>query len=416
MCSQHMPVVRETSVGPAGYTEVSHPLPMRLPINRPELPTAVSTRGNIMPSQSLDRGRKLAIGLFAAVLFAATFSLERRTRDVGDPDLNAALASVKSMPEPAASRALTRIAVGSCLRQNRPAPIFDDVLAVKPELLLMIGDNVYGDFKGDDASPLKNAYVTLARHADFNKARAQIAVLPVWDDHDYGLNDGGSDFKHKTVAGNLFHQFWGRTPERSLDDGIHYSRIYGPTGQRVQIIMLDTRSFRSPLRLKSPDSPLFGKFEPDTDPAKTILGERQWAWLATELQKPAEVRLIVSSIQALAEGHGWERWGNLPRERQRLIDLLSTTRTGALIILSGDRHSGAFYATSAAGRDIVELTASSFNAPPPPNKDARVPPLASDIVSKENFGLAEIDWGNRTVLLSLRGLNGESYGQRPVKF
>lgn len=369
-----------------------------------------------MPAQSLSRGRAFAIGAITAVFFAGTVGLERWARDGGDLDLKAALASVKSMPEPDATRALSRIAIGSCLRQNRPAPIFDDVLAVKPDLLLMIGDNVYGDFKGDDSGPLKSAYITLAKHADFNKARASLPVLPIWDDHDYGVNDGGVEFKHKAVAGGLFHQFWGTTPERSLEDGIYYSRIYGTAGQRVQIIMLDTRSFRSPLRLKAPDSQLFGKFDPDPDPAKTVLGERQWAWLAAELQKPAEVRLIASSIQALAEGHGWERWGNLPRERQRFIDLLAKTSTGALIVLSGDRHSGAFYATTAAGREIVELTASSFNAPPPPNKDARVPPLASDIYSKENFGLAEIDWGKKTVLLSLRGLNGEKFAERAVKF
>ena len=53
------------------------------------------------------------------------------------------------------------------------------------------------------------------------------------------------------------------------------------------------------------------RYVPDDDPGKTMLGEVQWAWLADRLREPAELRLIVSSIQVVAEAHGWERWGNL---------------------------------------------------------------------------------------------------------
>jgi alkaline phosphatase D len=56
-----------------------------------------------------------------------------------------------------------------------------------------------------------------------------------------------------------------------------------------------------------------------SDPAKTMLGEAQWRWLEERFKEPGDLRLIVSSIQVLAEGHGWERWGNLPLEGQRLF-------------------------------------------------------------------------------------------------
>ena len=39
-----------------------------------------------------------------------------------------------------------------------------------------------------------------------------------------------------------------------------------------------------------------------------MLGAAQWAWLRAQLLQPAELRLIVSSVQVLAEGHGWEGW------------------------------------------------------------------------------------------------------------
>ena len=88
--------------------------------------------------------------------------------------------------------------------------------------------------------------------------------------------------------------------------------MIGPPGNRVQIILLDTRYFRDDFRRSEKRS---AGYIPDADRAKSLLGSAQWAWLEAELRKPADVRLLVSSIQALTEDHGWERWGHLPRER-----------------------------------------------------------------------------------------------------
>lgn len=34
-------------------------------------------------------------------------------------------------------------------------------------------------------------------------------VLGVWDDHDYGVNDGGSDYPHKKLTREMFLNFVG---------------------------------------------------------------------------------------------------------------------------------------------------------------------------------------------------------------
>jgi alkaline phosphatase D len=133
-------------------------------------------------------------------------------------------------------------------------------------------------------------------------------------------------------SARLFHAFWQMTPAPRDGGGIYYSRIYGPAGKRVQIIMLDTRTFRSNLKPKTADFPYHRKYSPDADPAKTMLGAAQWAWLEAELRKPAEIRLLVSSVQVLADGHGKERWGNLPRERDRLLKLIEETKAKGVII------------------------------------------------------------------------------------
>ena len=333
-----------------------------------------------------------------------------------DPDLRSALASVKIAAMPPAEATLEVIALGSCLHQSRPQPILRDVIAARPQLMLMIGDNVYGDIKGPEARELSAAYTAQARHAAFVEARAAVPMLATWDDHDYGSNDGGAEFPHKAAAARLFHQFWGTSPERPAAEGIYYSRIHGPPGRRVQIIMLDTRTFRSPLRPKSAEFKSWGKFEPDIDAAKTMLGASQWAWLERELRRPAEVRLVVSSIQVLAEGHGWERWGNMPRQRDRLLSLLERTE-GGIVLLSGDRHAGALYRLQQGSREIVELTSSSLNVPPPgPNRDDRVAPLASDLFTAENFGLLGIDWKQRSIRFSLRGIGGAALAEQSMRF
>jgi alkaline phosphatase D len=317
----------------------------------------------------------------------------------------------------AATTTLERIAFGSCLDQDKPQPIWNAILATQPQLFLMIGDNVYGDVKSADLKELKQAYATQAGRPELAQARAAFPFLAVWDDHDYGLNDGGANFAHKVEVARLFHEYWQMTPEPRDGGGIYYSHIYGPPGRRVQIIMLDTRTFRSDLKPKTADFPHWGKFSPDDNPVKTMLGAAQWAWLDSELKKPAEIRLLVSSVQVLAEGHGNERWGNLPRERDRLLRLIEETKAKGVILLSGDRHAGAFYkATAGRSYAIVELTSSSLNRPLGPLKDTRTPELVSDLYHPENFGLIGIDWTGAKVRLSLHGIEGQEVAAMSLSF
>ena len=60
--------------------------------------------------------------------------------------------------------------------------------------------------------------------------------------------------------------------------------------------------------------------------------------LEKQLNISADIRIIMSSIQVIAEGHGWERWGNQPHERDRLVDLLKQRESSDLLLISGDRH------------------------------------------------------------------------------
>lgn len=305
--------------------------------------------------------------------------------------------------------ALTRIAFGSCFDQNRPQPIAEAVQAYRPDLFVFLGDNVYGDVEGGTVSNLRDAYQRQARNAGFAQLLEAPRVLAVWDDHDFGVNDGGGDFALKRQAEALFLDFWqvpARDPRRARQ-GLYASFAFGPEGRRVQVILLDTRTFRSPLRpTDEPDAPGKEDYLPDPSPDKTMLGAAQWQWLEEALKEPADLRLIGSSTQVAADGHGYERWGNLPGERDRLYDLLAKAEATPTAILSGDRHFAAFYKVPLGdGRTIWEVTSSSLNRPWT-DAEERGPNQLAPLYTAENFGTVDIDWQARRAVLAVNDIEG----------
>ena len=278
------------------------------------------------------------------------------------------LAAAATLGDQAAAQAdtgLTRIAFGSCADQARPQPIWDAVLGYRPACFLFLGDNVYGDVSSGEMRELRQAYATAAAIPGYRRVRAEVPCLATWDDHDFGRNDAGADFPFKVPSKALFLDFWQVAADdpRRAREGVYHARIVGPEGRRVQFLMLDTRWFRSRLKTGDPSAGSGGgRYLPDSAAADTILRRGAVGVAHRRLRKPAELRLVISSIQVLAEGHRFERWGNFPLERQRLFDLVRDTGASGVLFLSGDRHMAAIYETTAsAPYRFVELTSSGIN-------------------------------------------------------
>jgi alkaline phosphatase D len=311
---------------------------------------------------------------------------------------------------PAPDAVLTRIAVGSCLNQRRPAPILRTIAGLRPDLLLLIGDNVYADT--DDAARMRAAYADLGANADYRALVGAVPVLATWDDHDYGDNDAGAEWAFQHGAKDAMLAFFDEpagSPRRSRD-GVYDARVFGPPGRRVQVILLDTRWFRSPLVQAERG------YTPNTDPRATILGDAQWAWLGAQLRVPAEVRILASSIQVVANDHAFERWGNFPAERARLLRTLADTGAHGLVVVSGDRHRGELSILNdpALGFPLYDLTTSSLNVPIPREEPNRL--RHGPLVTDANFGLVEIDWTATppALTLSLRDIDGKPVVQERV--
>lgn len=335
-------------------------------------------------------------------------------------------APLKLAPMPSApldrSRTLTRIGFGSCLKQKDDMSIWPVIAGTEPDVFLFIGDNVYGDVWEDDFDlpDLKEAYATLASREEFAAFREQVPMMVTWDDHDYGRNDFGAGFPMRAESEELYKYVWDISGDDPRQDypGIYYSEIIGEEeGRRVQILMLDTRYFRSDLMpTDEKNAPGKERYMPDPDPSKTMLGDAQWAWLAGELEKPADLRILVSSIQVIADGHGWEAWRTLPTERQKLYDTISAAGAESLVMISGDRHAGALYLKEGElSYPLWELTSSSLNAPQSKwraeagiTTEEAGPYRVGGMYYDTNFGLIDIDWDADTLAFVLKGETGET--------
>ena len=331
-------------------------------------------------------------------------------------------------PNPALAPAttLTRIAFGSCNHQSAPQHMWAQIASAKPQLFLMIGDNVYGDNAWDaDAGleSLRKAYALQASHPEFSGFRAKYPMMATWDDHDYGLNDAGGSFPMRRWGEELFETFWGSADAVRSRPGVYDSSITGPKGKRVQVILLDTRFFRSDLKRMawSKDRPPLGGYLPDDSADKTVLGADQWAWLKAELAKPADVRILVSSTQVITQAHQYEGWTNFPAERAKLLDMLAERADSGLVILTGDRHAAGVYKTEHKGETIWELTSSSLNLAFGNDNDrstAREPDESrvGKFFSVENYGLIDIDWKTKALTMTLKGNDSGTLTKQTFKW
>lgn len=332
------------------------------------------------------------------------------------------------LPLPAENAVISRVLLASCLDEEKgPSAALMSLAGEQADLFLMVGDNVYGDRDGPayisnqaDLDELKESFADLAAREDFQTVRQSVPMMVAWDDHDYGANDAGKEFPFRGLAERIHEVFWG------LDDedvgqwpGTYYSRSFGPDGQRVQVIMLDTRYFRSALTPTDAYGTV-GKeryMAPPEGSMQDMLGAAQWTWLQNQLQQPADIRLIASSIQVMPTVHGWEAWSQLPAERARLFGLIEKTGATGVVFLSGDRHTAFIYEEDGVLPYAAhELTASSLNvsfATESSEVDARqvgagYPP--------ENYGVVEIDWQAKAISLQVKDNTGGTVRENTLTF
>lgn len=282
----------------------------------------------------------------------------------------------------------TRIAFGSCCREQKSAPIFASIAKTKPSMFVFLGDNIYGD--STNMSVLRNKYATLGKKRSYQSLERICPILATWDDHDMGANDAGREYPKKDESKKLMLDFFKEPADspRWNHAGVYDAQIVSLDGVRVQFILLDTRWFRSPLKRSGL---IVKSYVPDKDPHTTILGAAQWKWLEEQLQQPADLRIIASSIQVISNKHRFEKWGNFPHERERLLDLIDRAGASKTIIISGDRHHASIHAIKLKSGTLYDVTASALNqSGNPSGDDHRNPYIVAKPYDNPNFGVIQI--------------------------
>jgi len=367
-----------------------------------------------MERNALDPGRRLL--LRQALAFAGAAALTGASGCAATASAaGGGRAALLSDPHPALGRTLTRIGFGSCAESSKLQPIWDAIHERQFDLFVFLGDNIYGDTR--DMAVLKAKYAELAAQPGFARLRETTPVVAIWDDHDFGEDDAGGDYPRKEESRQIFLDFWdvpADSPRRQRD-GVYGSYAFGPPGRRVQVILPDLRYNRTPLvplDLGGADYEAWanqrlaaglqvpGPYARNPDHRATMLGERQWQWLERQFEVPADLRVIGSSVQVLADFTGWESWAVFARDRERLIDLIRRKSASGVVFLSGDVHYAELSKQDLnVPYTLWDLTSSGLTEEwkvPTPNANR-----ASEVVTDANFGFIEIDWQERRTQLTL---------------
>ncbi|HAX79500.1 MAG TPA: alkaline phosphatase [Cyanobacteria bacterium UBA11372] len=282
---------------------------------------------------------------------------------------------------------ISRIAFGSCNKQEKPQPLWSTIISNKPDLWIWLGDNIYADTK--NMKDMQRKYQLQKSNKDYQTLLQSTYAIGIWDDHDYGENNRGKEYSKKAESQQLFLDFLDE-PENSprrRQEGVYTAYNYGSGLNQVKVILLDVR---------------YHKDAPGTD--SDILGDKQWQWLENQLKtSKAAINLIASGIQIIPDQHKYEKWASFPQARKRLFDLIQNTKVPGVILLSGDRHFAEISKIKLGnGYPLYEVTSSGLTHSWDNLDQEHNQYRQGNFFKSLNFGTIEIDWNSKPVKLKLQ--------------
>ena len=295
------------------------------------------------------------------------------------------------------------ISFGSCNNQRIQNKLFDDIVKNNPEIFIWGGDIIYSDT--DKPSVLATNFQKFKQDSTYQQFLKKVKVIGTWDDHDYGLNDGGFENPIKEEAKQTFLDFFDvqKQDKRREQEGVYSSTMIKKDSNSIKIILLDTRYFRTKLTI---DPTGEKRYIPNKYGEGAMLGETQWNWLSNELtNSTANYNIIISSIQFLSKEHGFEAWGNMPHEVSRLQKLILKSKAKNTIILSGDRHIAEISKTNIGEfyYPLIDFTSSGLTHAYTSFSGEENSFRVSNVIYEINFGILKFDFKANQVLFEIRG-------------
>ncbi len=245
-----------------------------------------------------------------------------------------------------AQKNLNVLAFGSCNHSHLAQPHWANIESHQPDLFLWTGDVVYADTT--DAAEMRRKYQLQLNVPEYRRFQSIVPIVGVWDDHDYGINNGGKGNPVKAAAQQIFLDFIDEpnNTARRTQQGVYTSYTYGVGNHSVKLFLLDTRYHR--------DRTGSGRAD--------MLGKQQWQWLEKEIRgSEAAVNLFVSSVSVMSPQFPFaEEWNDFKWSRKKLFKLMSKHDLPGVLFLTGDRHFSSHLEGKVKGKTFHEFMSSGL--------------------------------------------------------
>ena len=311
---------------------------------------------------------------------------------------------------------------GSCAYFNQPAydrpgtpygkdsSIFETMAKEQSAFMLWLGDawytrevDYYSEWglkyraSRDRAMPILQPFLKAMPH------------FGIWDDHDYGPNDIGSNYILKDKSREVFNNYFCNPSSGENGQGIYTLLTWGD----ADLFLTDDRWWRSADRVK--DS-VDGK----PNPAKFMLGKQQMTWLKNSLlYSTAAFKIIVVGSQVLNPASPYDKWVDFPAEYYEIMDFIKEYKLNGVLFLTGDRHHSEIIRVERPGTyPLYDITVSPLTSGTHTfgNTEKDNPWRIVGIDQKQNYGRFSFTGkrGERKLTVTYLGLKGEKLAEWSV--
>ena len=274
----------------------------------------------------------------------------------------------RTLPEAGAGVDRLRFAFASCQHWEQGYfTAYRHMAEEDLDIVFHLGDYIY-EYEGREGRTRKhtgdeiellaeyrNRYALYRTDPDLQTAHALFPWVVTWDDHEVDNNYAADVSEEEGLPAELFLR---RRAEayQAYYEHMPLRRSSLPVGARMQLyraftygglasfLVLDTRQYRS-------DQPCGDRVKPVCpgvlDPAATLLGPDQEAWLQDRLITSASKWNVIPQQVMMArvdlasgdeEAVGMDIWGGYEVERRRLMEFLAARRPPNPVVLTGDIH------------------------------------------------------------------------------
>ncbi|MFT4546252.1 MAG: alkaline phosphatase D [Pseudoalteromonas tetraodonis] len=296
----------------------------------------------------------------------------------GEPKILAGGDDLKFETFDATRKSKVTAALISCVSKDDTAPVWEEIGKLSPDLLYLAGDTPYIDTT--ELKAVRQKHRALLNEAPLAKIIGHTPVVGMWDDHDFGLNNGnGKNLeKGKSVTRKGFAEYRAHRNYGNGSEGVYHKTDLGA----MEIFHLDPRWFS-----QSEPSPV--------DPSQpSCFGKGQWRWLLRSLKESK------APFKVLSMGAIWQDKKNTETddmftywyERDALFDFIERERIDGVILHGGDIHVARYLVhPDRVGYDLHDFIMSPGHNRIIPSLDVYHPSLEWSLVEGQQFLTLEAD-------------------------